>query len=437
LKVPESIDPALKNNLMHHRLKDSTARVTVRIKEPQPAHIPFAVPDVGDEEIAGVVEALRSGWITSGPRTAQFEQQFCQYAGAGHALAVNSCTAGLHLALAALGIGPGDEVITTPLTFCATVNVILETGATPILADIGSDFNIDPAAVARLITLRTRAILPVHMAGLACDMNAIWRLAGEHGLKVVEDAAHAAGTMYQGRRIGSGPSDAVAFSFYATKNLTTGEGGMVTTPSLELEERMRVLCLHGISRDAWDRYTEKGNWYYEVIDRGYKCNMGDMAAAMGLAQLKRLDGMNARRTEIARRYNAAFVEMPAVQTPPERADCRHAWHLYILRLNLERLTIDRAQFFDEMKRRGIGCSVHFIPIPLHSYYRKTLELRDPCTRALAEYPRLISLPLYSKMTDEDVERVIEAVRDIVVRNSVRQAVAFDGLEAASAVEAGD
>jgi dTDP-4-amino-4,6-dideoxygalactose transaminase len=341
------------------------------------------------------------------------------------------------LALAALGMGPGDEIITTPLTFCATVNVILETGATPVLADIGPDFNIDVAAVARVITTRTRAILPVHMAGLACDMTAIWRVAGAYGLKVVEDAAHAAGAMYQERRIGSGPSDAVAFSFYATKNLTTGEGGMVTTPFRELEERMRVLCLHGISRDAWDRYTETGNWYYEVIERGYKYNMSDIAAAVGLVQLKRLDGMNARRAEITRRYTAAFVEMPEVETPPERADCRHARHLYILRLNLECLTIDRSRFFDEMKRRGIGCSVHFIPIPLHPYYRKTLEMRDPCARAIAEYPRLLSLPLYSKMTDEDVERVIEAVREIVVQNSVRQTVAFDRLEAASDVEAGD
>ena len=407
------------------------------IKKKQAEYLRFAAPDIGEEEIGEVVAALRSGWITSGPRTAQFEKEFRAYVGAPHALAVNSCTAGLHLALAALGIGPGDEVITTPLTFCATVNVILQTGATPVLADIGPDLNLDPAAVFRGITSRTRAVLPVHMAGLACDMQAIWELARGHGLKVIEDAAHAAGTSYAGRRIGAGLSDAVAFSFYATKNLSTGEGGMVTTPSAELEQRMRILCLHGISRDAWNRYAQNGNWYYEVVECGFKYNMSDIAAAMGLVQLKRLDGMNARRAEIARRYNAALVEMPEVEIPPERADCRHAWHLYMLRLNLERLTIDRARFFDEMKRRGIGCSVHFIPIPLHPYYRKTLELRDPCTRALAEYPRLLSLPLYSKMTDEDVERVIEAVRDIVVQNSVRQTVAFDGLEAASAVEAGD
>ncbi len=238
-------------------------------------------------------------------------------------------------------------------------------------------------------------------------------------------------------RLAAAGSDAVVFSFYATKNLTTGEGGMVTTPSAELHERMRILCLHGISRDAWNRYSKTGNWYYEVVERGYKYNMSDIAAAMGLVQLKRLDGMNARREEIARRYNAAFLDIPEVETPPERSECRHAWHLYILRLHLERLTIDRARFFDEMKRRGIGCSVHFIPIPLHPYYRKTLELRDPCKKALAEYPRLLSLPLYSKMTDQDVERVIEAVREIVVQNSIRDPVVFGGLEVAGAVEAGD
>lgn len=384
-----------------------------------------------------MVAVLRSGWITSGRRVAQFEQEFRESTGVAHALAVNSCTAGLHLALTALGIGPGDEVITTPLTFCATVNSILETGADAVLADVGEDLNIDPEAVARAITSRTKAILPVHLAGLPCDLDTIWRLAREHGLRVVEDAAHAAGSSYAGCRIGAGESDAVVFSFYATKNLTTGEGGMVTTNSEALNERMKISCLHGISRDAWNRYTEKGSWYYEVVDRGFKYNMSDIGAAIGLVQLKRLESMNACRAEIARRYNAAFVQMPEVEKPPEREDCRHAWHLYVLRLNLARLTIDRAQVFDEMKRRGIGCSVHFIPIPLHPYYRNTLELRDPCTRALAEYPRLLSLPLHSKMTEEEVERVIEAVRDIVVRNSARQTVALDELEAARATEAGD
>jgi dTDP-4-amino-4,6-dideoxygalactose transaminase len=388
------------------------------IKEQQVNFMPLAVPDIGESEIAEVVAVLRSGWLTSGPRTEQFEHEFREYTSAAHALAVNSCTAGLHLALAALGIGPGDEVITTPLTFCATVNVILETGATPVLADIGADFNIDPAAVARAITRRTRAILPVHMAGLACDMEAIWRLARVHDLKVVEDAAHAAGTSYQKQRIGAGESDAVAFSFYATKNLTTGEGGMVTTPSKELEGRMRVLSLHGISRDAWDRYTEKGNWYYEVTERGYKYNMSDVMAAIGIHQLRKLDRMNARRVLIASRYSAAFDEMEELETPPGGEG--HAWHLYILRLNLDRLEIDRSMFIEEMRTVGVGCSVHFIPIPLHPYYRKTLEILDPCTRALGEYPRLVSLPLYSRMTDDDVERVIEAVKSIVTRHKKRQ-----------------
>jgi dTDP-4-amino-4,6-dideoxygalactose transaminase len=387
----------------------------------QANYIHFAIPDIGDEEIAEVVETLRSGWITSGPRTAQFEREFCEYTGAAHALAVNSCTAGLHLALAALGIGPGDEVITTPLTFCATVNVILETGATVVLADIGPDFNIDPAAAARLITRSTRAILPVHMAGLACDMDAIWQLAKEHGLKVVEDAAHAAGTTYQGRRVGSGTSDAVAFSFYATKNLTTGEGGMVTTPSQELEERMRILCLHGINRDAWDRYTEKGKWYYEVIDRGYKYNMSDIQAAIGIHQLRKLDRMNARRAEIARRYSEAFREVEEVETPSSGEG--HAWHLYILRLNLARLAADRSTFIEEMQTRGIGCSVHFIPIPMHPYYQQTLEMKDPCVRTLAEYPRLLSIPIYSKMSDSDVDRVIDAVKEIVARHRMQKGVA--------------
>jgi dTDP-4-amino-4,6-dideoxygalactose transaminase len=399
--------------------------------------LPYSRPNIGEEEIAEVVATLKSGWLTTGPQTAAFEQEFRGYIGSSHALAVNSCTAGLHLALAALDFQPGDEVITTPLTFCATVNTILEAGGTPVLADIGEDLNIDPDAISAAVTDRTRAILPVHYGGLPCRMREIWQFAGERKLKVIEDAAHAVGATYRGNPIGSGPSDAVAFSFYATKNLCTGEGGMVTTPSLELYERMRVLCLHGISRHAWNRYTEEGSWYYEVVERGFKYNMSDIMSAIGIHQLRKLDRMNAHRAEIAATYNRAFANMPEVELPPDRADSVHAWHLYVLRLNLDTLSIDRARFFEEMRARRIGCSVHFIPIPLHPYYRKTLELRDPCTRALAEYPRLLSLPLYSKMTDDDVERVIEAVRDIVVQNSVRQTVAFDRLEATSAVEAGD
>ena len=378
-----------------------------------PPFIPFASADLGAEEAAAVAEALASGWVTTGPKCAELEAAFRAYTGAEHALAVNSCTAAMHLALAALGIGPGDEVITTPLTFCATVNVILQTGATAVLADIGDDLDLDPEHVEAMITPRTRAILPVHSGGLPCRMDAIWALVAKHGLKVVEDAAHAVGGEYRGRKIGAGPSDAVCFSFYANKNMTTGEGGMVTTPSSALAERMRVLALHGMSRDAWDRYAERGSWYYEVVECGFKYNLSDILAAIGLVQLRKLDRMNARRAEIVAQYNEAFGKLDEVELPPNRADSKHAWHLYVLRLRLERLAIDRAEFIEQMKVRGVGCSVHFIPIPLHPYYRRTLELRDPCERALAEYPRLVSLPIYSKMTDAEVERVIEAVRGVV------------------------
>ena len=380
--------------------------------------LPFARPDYSEEEISEVAATLRSGWITSGPRVDRFEREFGQYVGAGHALAVNSCTAGLHLALAALGIGPGDEVITTPLTFCATINVILQVGATPVLADIGPDLNIDPAAIRRAITGRTRAVIPVHIGGLPCAMREIWDLADQYRIKVVEDAAHAAGAQIAGAALGGGRSDAVAFSFYATKNLSTGEGGMVTTHSADLERRLRTLCLHGINRDAWNRYAENGSWYYEVVECGFKYNMSDIMAALGLVQLRKLETMTQRRIEIARRYNDAFREMPELELPPDRAGVRHCWHLYILRLRLEKLAVDRAQFIEELRQRGIGASVHFIPIPLHPYYRATLPMTDACARALAVYPRLVSLPLYSNMTDDEADRVIEAVRDIVVRTRV-------------------
>ena len=380
--------------------------------------LPFARPDYSEEEISEVAATLRSGWITSGPRVERFEREFAQYVGAGHALAVNSCKAGLHLALAALGIGPGDEVITTPLTFCATINVILQVGATPVLADIGPDLNIDPAAIRRAITGRTRAVIPVHIGGLPCAMREIWDLADQYRIKVVEDAAHAAGAQIAGAALGGGRSDAVAFSFYATKNLSTGEGGMVTTHSADLERRLRTLCLHGINRDAWNRYAENGSWYYEVVECGFKYNMSDIMAALGLVQLRKLETMTQRRIEIARRYNDAFREMPELELPPDRAGVRHCWHLYILRLRLEKLAVDRAQFIEELRQRGIGASVHFIPIPLHPYYRATLPMTDACARALAVYPRLVSLPLYSNMTDDEADRVIEAVRDIVVRTRV-------------------
>jgi len=376
---------------------------------------------IGKEEIDEVVDTLESGWLTTGPKTAQFEREFQDYVGAPYALAVNSATSAMHLALAALGIGPGDEVITTPLTFCATVNTILQVGATPVLADVGVDGNIDPVSISEKVTSRTRAVMPVHLAGLPCDMDSIWRLARKKGLHVIEDAAHAVGTHYKGHPIGAGHpesgyrSDAVCFSFYATKNLTTGEGGMVVTHDEKLFSQMKVLCLHGISKDAWDRYTEKGNWYYEVVSCGFKYNLSDIQSAIGIHQLRKLENFIEARARQARFYNESFANFPEVETPADNPPDRHSWHLYTLRLNLDMLEIDRAEFIRELRRRNIGTSVHFIPIPLHPAYRSFAQLpRNHCPRALELYRRVISLPLYPAMTEAQLEHVAAAVKDIVV-----------------------
>jgi dTDP-4-amino-4,6-dideoxygalactose transaminase len=375
--------------------------------------IPFHRPSVGEEEIAEVVDTLRSGWLTTGPRAARFEREFGAYAGAGYAVAVNSATAALHLALAGLGIGPGDEVITTPMTFCATVQAVLHVGATAVLADIDADGNIDPAEIEKRITGRTRAVIPVHIAGLPCRMEAIWDLAKTHGIHVIEDAAHAAGAAIDGRPIGAGPSDAAAFSFYATKNLTTGEGGMFTTHQQRLAESARMLSLHGASHDAWDRYTDRGDWHYDVLAHGFKYNLSDIQAAIGIHQLRKLDAFIERRKRIADRYNRAFEELEELELPPDDAQCRHAWHLYILRLNLSRLRIDRAEFIRVLRERGIGTSVHFIPIPLHPFFSQLPLARYECRRARALYARILSLPLYPAMSDEQVEYVARSVRELV------------------------
>uniref|UniRef100_Q01WZ6 DegT/DnrJ/EryC1/StrS aminotransferase n=1 Tax=Solibacter usitatus (strain Ellin6076) TaxID=234267 RepID=Q01WZ6_SOLUE len=375
--------------------------------------IHFHRPSIGEEEISEVVETLRSGWLTTGPRAARFERDFQEYTGAPHAVAVNSATAGLHIALAALKIGPGDEVITTPMTFCATVQTILHVGATPVLADIGWDGNIDPQEIAARITDRTKAIIPVHMAGLPCDMASIWSLARKHGIHVIEDAAHAAGARYAGLPIGSGESDAVAFSFYATKNLTTGEGGMITTQREELAQTMRMLALHGVSHEAWDRYSEKGSWQYDVLAHGFKYNLSDIQAALGIHQLRKLDEFIERRTRYARMYDTAFAGMEEVETPPDNPQCRHAWHLYIPRLNLRRLKLNRARFIRELQQRGIGTSVHFIPIPLLRYFARLPLAQYACPRALDLYPRIVSLPLYPAMTEEQVQYVARNVRELL------------------------
>jgi dTDP-4-amino-4,6-dideoxygalactose transaminase len=381
--------------------------------------IPFHRPSLGEEEIGEVVETLRSGWLTTGPRTARFERDFAEYTGAPHAVAVNSATAALHLALAALKIGPGDEVITTPMTFCATVQTILHVGASPVLADIGPDGNIDPAAIAARITPRTRAIMPVHMAGLPCDLNAIHAIAREYGLSVIEDAAHAAGSQYRGRPIGAASvdgtpaSDAVAFSFYATKNLTTGEGGMLTTGRPDLAETVRMLSLHGTSHDAWDRYTDHGGWHYDVVAHGFKYNLSDIQSAIGLHQLRKLDQFVQTRTEQAAAYRRAFAGNDCVELPPERADSRHAWHLYILRLNLERLRIDRDEFIRSLRARGIQTSVHFIPIPLHPFFARLPLAAFSCPQALALYPRIVSLPLYPGLTGDQVHYIAQSVCEVL------------------------
>ena len=381
--------------------------------------IHFHRPSIGEEEINEVVETLRSGWLTTGPRAARFERDFREYTGAPHAVAVNSATAGLHLALAGLGIGPGDEVITTPMTFCATVQTILHVGATPVLADIGWDGNIDPEEIAKRITSRTRAIIPVHMAGLPCDMTSIWELARRRGIHVIEDAAHAAGARYEGRPIGAGPtatadaSDAVAFSFYATKNLTTGEGGMITTHRPALAQTMRMLALHGVSHEAWDRYTDRGDWHYDVLAHGFKYNLSDIQAALGIHQLRKLDQFIERRAIYAQMYHDAFGDLEEVETPPDNPHCRHAWHLYILRLNLRRLKIDRGKFIRELQQRGIGTSVHFIPIPLLRYFSRLPLAQYACPRALELYPRIVSLPLYPAMTEDQVQYVARSVREVV------------------------
>jgi dTDP-4-amino-4,6-dideoxygalactose transaminase len=384
--------------------------------------VPFHRPSIGEEEITEVVETLRSGWLTTGPRVARFEREFGQYCGVPHALAVNSATAGLHLALASLGIGPGDEVITTPMTFCATVQAILHVGATPVLADIGADGNIDPEQIGYRISDRTRAIIPVHLAGLPCEMDTIWALARKRGIHVIEDAAHAAGARYGGQPIGAAhvgsgkTSDAVVFSFYATKNLTTGEGGMITTHQAGLAESMRVLALHGVSSDGWGRYTTHGHWHYDVLAHGFKYNLSDIQAAIGIHQLRKLDQFIERRALYARMYHAAFSGVDEVDLPPDNPRCRHAWHLYILRLNLRRLRIDREEFIRALRERGLGASVHFIPIPLLRFFAELPLAHYECPRALDLYSRIVSIPLYPAMREEQVQYVAQSVREIVERS---------------------
>ncbi len=382
-----------------------------RVRE---SFLAYALPLIEAEEIAEVNEALASNWLTRGPKCQQFEAEFAALVGAKYAIGLNSCTAGLHLALLALGIGAGDEVITTPLTFAATVNTILHAGARPVLVDIDPlTYNLDPALIEAKITPRTKAIIPVHYAGQSCEMEQISAIAKRYGLYVIEDAAHAVYTKYREQMIGS-ISDLTVFSFYATKNLCTGEGGMITTNNAELAEKLRVYSLHGMNRNAWNRYTAAGSWYYEVEYPGYKYNMTDLQAGLGLAQLHKLERMQRRREEIAARYQAAFGKLPEVIIPHEVKEHRHAWHLYVIRIRPELLKLDRAGLIEALKEEQIGTSVHFIPIYRHPYYQQTFKLEEfPVTEEV--YQGIISLPLYPKLSETDVEDVISAVTRVVTK----------------------
>lgn len=378
--------------------------------------LPFALPLIGDDEITEVVDTLKSGWLTSGKKTATFEKNFADFVGASHALAVNSATSGLHLALEAVGVGPGDVVITTPYTFTATAEVIRYLGADPVLVDIDPrTFNINPDLIRDVIAQHDniKAIIPVHFAGQSCDMDKILEIAKEYNIKVVEDAAHALPTTWQGQIIGS-LSDITVYSFYVTKTIATGEGGMITTENEDYLSRMKTMRLHGINRDVYDRYTsDKPSWFYEVVEPGYKYNMTDVAASIGIHQLKKAWEFQRRRAWIAEQYTQAFSGLPLTTPFVAYPEDTHSWHLYVLQLDLATISVDRDKFIELMVEQGIGTSVHFIPLHLHPYWRDTYNYKaKDFPIALNVYSRAVSLPIYPKMTDDDVERVIKAVKTV-------------------------
>jgi len=376
--------------------------------------LPFHLPDIGEEEIDAVVSVLRSGWLTTGARAKQFEQDFAAMLGARYAVAVNSCTAALHLALEAIGIEEGDEVILPTMTFTATAEVVTYFKAKPVLVDCLPDtLNIDPDQIERAITSKTKAIIPVHFAGHPCDMDRISDIANRYGLRVIEDAAHALPARYRGRLIGT-LSDCTCFSFYATKNITTGEGGMITTDNPEWAERIRTMSLHGLSRDAWKRYDGHGSWFYEVLSPGFKYNLTDIAAALGIAQLHKSDRLWKTRERYAGLYDEGFRDLPEIVLPTAAAHVQHAWHLYVIRLDSERSGIGRDRLIEHLGKEHIGCSVHFIPLHLHPYYRDTWGYTsEQFPVATAAYQQIVSLPLYPKMTETDIQRVISVVRTLI------------------------
>lgn len=381
------------------------------------AFLPFARPDIGQEEIDAVSTAMRSGWVTTGPKTKEFEQAFTTFLGGNglQSIAVNSATAGLHLALEALGIGPGDEVIVPTLTFTATAEVVRYLGADPVLVDVNPvTLNIDPAKVRAAITPRTKAIMPVHYGGLACDMDAILAIAKEHQLKVVEDAAHALPTTWRGTLVGQLQSDVTVFSFYANKTITTGEGGMAVTHDPALAQRMRTMRLHGMNRDAFDRFTSKTPaWYYEVIAPGFKYNMTDVAAAMGVEQLARLPQFVLRRQTLANRYHEQLAPLPLILPAKAPHGDTHAWHLYVIRLR-DGTAITRDEVIQALSDRGIGTSVHYVPLHRHPYWRDRYQLTPAMfPQAETAYQAMISIPLFTAMSDGDQDRVIAALHEVL------------------------
>lgn len=379
--------------------------------------LPFALPSISEDEINEVTDSLRSGWLTSGPKTKRFEEAFSKYIGSKHAIAVNSATAGLHLALESIGIKQGDKIITSPYTFTATAEVARYFGADPVFADINPDtFNIDPQNIIDAIKKHksVKAIIPVHFAGQPCDMDNISQIAIENNLSVIDDAAHALPTTYNNKKVGT-LSDISVFSFYATKTLATGEGGMVTTDNDKYAERIKTMRLHGINSDVFDRYrSQKPSWYYEVVAPGFKYNMTDIAASLGIHQLAKCDHFQNRRKYIAERYNDAFIDLPLNIPFINNPSDTHAWHLYVIKLELERLSINRNQFIDLMHDAGVGTSVHFIPLHIHPYWRIRYGFHEKdFPESYDVFQRVVSLPIYPKMTDSDIDRVIDATTHIL------------------------
>jgi dTDP-4-amino-4,6-dideoxygalactose transaminase len=374
----------------------------------------FGSPAIEEAEIQEVVQVMRSGWLGTGPRVAQFERDFATYVQTPYAMAVSSCTAALHLSMLAAGLKPGDEVITTPMTFCATVNAIIHAGLRPVLADIDpKTMNIDPAQVRARITSRTRAIIPVHFAGRACDMDGLGAIASEHNLKIIEDCAHAIETEYHGRKVGTF-GEFGCYSFYVTKNIITGEGGMVTTRNEADAARVKILALHGMSKDAWKRFSDSGYKHYQVVEAGFKNNMMDLQAAIGIQQLKRIEKYWHRRQEIWRKYTEAFATLPLTLPAPPEPNTRHALHLYTVQVDEQRTGVARDDFLTAMTRHNIGVGVHYMSVPEHPFYQQTYGWRaEDFPHAMRAGRQTVSLPLSAKLTDDDANDVIEAVTRVL------------------------